>query len=220
MSEVSTREFWQSLYEKGRTGWDLGGPTPVFQRLIDAGRLKPGRMVVLGAGRGYDARIFAHHGFQVTAVDFAPAAIDELHSRNEEKAPLVIVKADIFNLDPALFGDFDYVLEYTFYCAIDPHRRAQYATVVDRLLKPGGKFVGLAFPVGEEDRLPGEPPGGPPYAVSADELVSLLEARGFSLQHRETPPDSVPGRLGREELLILQKQDLTSSAAAGDAPVT
>lgn len=198
MSGVSTKEFWQRLYEKGRTGWDLGGPTPVFRRLVEEGRFQPERMIVLGAGRGYDARLFARHGYQVTAVDFAPAAVAALRARNDPEAPLAVINADIFDLNSMLFGAFDYVLEYTFYCAIDPQRRAEYAAIVSDLLAPGGRFIGLAFPIGERE-------GGPPFAVDPDELITLLEERELRLEHRETPPDSVSPRRGREELLILRK---------------
>ena len=42
---------------------------------------------------------------------------------------------------------FDYLLEYTCFCAIDPKRRTEYADLVDRLLKPGGTYIDLAFPL-------------------------------------------------------------------------
>lgn len=201
VSQVSTQEFWQSLYEAGRTGWDLGGPTPVFRRLLDNQRLAPGRMVVIGAGRGYDARLFARNGFQVTAIDFAPAAIRAMHERSDPSAPVAIVSGDIFDLNSVLHGQFDYVLEYTFYCAIDPQRRGEYAATIKTLLRPGGRFVGLAFPLdsGQRDAY-----DGPPYPVNPDELVALMERRGLVLKHREIPPDSVRPRLGREELIIMQ----------------
>lgn len=202
LSDVSTKAFWQSLYEQGRTGWDLDGPTPVFRRLATEQWFNPGRMIVLGAGRGYDARLFARHGFQVTAVDFAPAAIRALREKNDRKAPLAVVNADIFDLPRILFGKFDYVLEYTFYCAIHPRQRVAYASVVQRLLKPRGRFVGLAFPL---DETQNERHSGPPFPVDADELVHNLGRHGLQLEHRERPQDSVRGRLGREELLILRR---------------
>lgn len=207
MTDVNSSQFWQNLYRQGRTGWDLGRETPVFGRLLERGRLSPGRVIVLGAGRGHDARLFARHGFQVTAVDFAPAAIRAMEDRNDPDAPVSVIHDDIFGLPADFNGTFDYVLEYTLYCAIEPARRNEYADVVGGLLKPGGHYVGLAFPVGEQ-------PGGPPFAVSVEELVTLLEAQGLRLQHRESPHDSVPGRRGREELLILQK-DPTSNQTDG-----
>lgn len=209
--KTSSQAFWQGLYEEGQTAWDLGGPTPVFRRLLEEQRLPPGDMIVLGAGRGYDARLFAANRFAVTAVDFAPAAVRELHARNDTQNPVAVVQSDIFSLNPLLHGRFDYVLEYTFYCAIEPQRRADYASVVAQLLRPGGRFVGLAFPI--EARQ-----GGPPFAVDPDQLVSLLSARGLCLEQREAPPDTIAPRRGREELLILQKMAHSTPSCQATPP--
>ena len=64
---VNTPEFWEACYESEMDGWDLGGPTPVFQRL--ASELPKGRICVIGCGRGYDAVTFAKSGFDVTVID-------------------------------------------------------------------------------------------------------------------------------------------------------
>jgi SAM-dependent methyltransferase len=196
-SDINSPDKWEEDYDQGTDGWDLGGPTPAFKRLASSGAFQPGRMIVLGAGRGYDAREFARHGFQVTAVDFAPHAVQEMRRLAEPGAPVEILQADIFALPPALHGRFDYVLEYTCFCAIDPVRRAEYADLVARLLKPGGTYIDLAFPLDAHV-------GGPPFAVSLPEIFDLFAARGFSLLRRETPSDSVPQRRWREQLLIFQ----------------
>ncbi|MGH2349519.1 MAG: methyltransferase domain-containing protein [bacterium] len=198
MSDVNRADFWEGAYQEGRDGWDLGGPTPVFQRLLRSGEFPPGRVIVLGAGRGYDAREFARHGFTVTAVDFAADAAREMRARTDPHAPLEVLQGDIFELPRALEGTFDYVLEYTCFCAIDPRRRGEYADLVARLLKPGGHFIDLAFPIGSHA-------GGPPFAVSVEEMLDLFRAREFVLVRRESPDDSVAARLGHEELLILRR---------------
>jgi methyl halide transferase len=198
MSNVNSSDFWQSVYQSGSTGWDLGGPTPVFCRLADSGVFPPGKMIVPGAGRGYDARLFAKHGFAVTAVDFASDAVREMHLLQEQDAPVAIVKADLFDLPSFFERAFDYVLEYVTYCAIDPARRTDYADVVNWLLEPGGTYIGLMFPVSDHK-------GGPPFAVSPNELVGLLQARGMQLRRREVPADTIKSRQGREELIVLQK---------------
>ena len=79
--DPNTPDFWESNYRAGPPRWELGGARPVFKRLAESGEFAPGRMIVPGAGLGDDARLFARHGFQVTAVDFAenapiPAADD------------------------------------------------------------------------------------------------------------------------------------------------
>ena len=195
--DVNSPSKWEADYARGTDGWDLGGPTPVFRRLAASGEFASGRLIVLGAGRGHDAREFARHGFQVTAVDFSPYVVREMHRLTDSDAPVEILHADIFALPLTLDRIFDYVLEYTCFCAIDPARRAEYADLVARLLKPGGTYIALAFPLDDHA-------GGPPFAISLPEVFALFGARGFTLLRRETPTDSAPQRRGLEELLIFQ----------------
>jgi SAM-dependent methyltransferase len=155
-------------------------------------------MAVPGAGRGHDAREFARHGFQVTAIDFASHAVREMKRLADPDAPVEVLQHDLFSLPHALDNSFDYLLEYTCFCAIDPQRRGEYADLVTRLLKPGGTYIDLAFPL--DGRL-----GGPPFAVSESEIVHLFGRRGFELRSREKPADSVSPRRHAEKLLIFQK---------------
>jgi SAM-dependent methyltransferase len=200
MPDVNSPQFWDQIYARGRAGWDLGRPTPVFHRLLHDGDLSPGRIMVLGAGNGHDARLFARHGFEVTAVDFAQEAVEAMRSQMEANAPHEVIRADIFHLPERFDEVFDFVLEYTFYCAIDPSRRDQYAGRVTRLLKPGGKLIALVFPITGHE-------GGPPFSVEAGGYIQRMEERGFTLLERATPPDSVPARKGVEELVILRKAE-------------
>lgn len=195
---IDQPDWWQERYQRGQTGWDLGRPTPLFQRLLDDGALPTGRMIVLGAGRGADARLFARHGFEVVAVDFAADAVQAMHDRAQPDAPLTIVHADMFDL-PAQYGaEFDYVLEYTSFCALNPQRRAEYADLVAHLLKPGGTLIALLFPIGDYA-------GGPPFAIDPEQFIALFEAHHFTIVERSTPPDSVASRRGREQLVVLRR---------------
>ena len=197
-TDVNSPHKWDADYEHQTDGWDLGGPTPVFKHLISDRQLIVGRMIVLGAGRGHDAREFAHNGFQVTAVDFASQAVQEMQRLADARAPMEILQHDIFTLPETLNNTFDYVLEYTCFCAIDPQRRAEYADLVTRLLKPNGIYIDLAFPLDGRK-------GGPPFAVSASEILELFQARGFKLISREVPTESVSPRRHAEELFLFQK---------------
>lgn len=199
-NNVNSPQKWEADYERRTDGWDLSGPTPVFKRIASSRELAPGRMIVLGAGRGHDAREFARHGFEVTAVDFAPRAAHEMHRLADPAAPVQILQQDLFTLSPELNHSFDYVLEYTCFCAIDPKRRAEYADLVTRLLKPDSFYVDLAFPL--DGRR-----GGPPFAVTESEIMGLFQARGFKLLSREKPADSVKPRRHAEELFIFKKGD-------------
>ena len=203
-SNVNFPAKWEADYQRGTDGWDLGGPTPVFKRLASSDRLKPGRMIVLGAGRGHDAREFSRHGFEVTAVDFSSYAAEQMHKLADPRALIQILQHDIFTLPSELNNSFDYVLEYTCFCAIDPKRRTEYADLVRRLLKEDGLYIDLAFPLDQRK-------GGPPYAVTESEILDLFLSRNFRLLSREKPADSVKPRRHAEELFIFQKNGKSSS---------
>ena len=197
-NDVNSPQKWEADYQRGTDGWDLGGATPAFKRLASSNRFKPGRMIVLGAGRGHDAREFSRHGFNVTAVDFSEYVVGQMRELNEPDAPIEILQHDIFTLPVELNHTFDYLLEYTCFCAIDPKRRIEYANLMTRLLKPAGIYIDLAFPL--DGRT-----GGPPFAVTESEIFNLFESRGFKLLSREKPEDSVKRRSHAEELFIFQK---------------
>src|SRR5574341_1947854 len=112
-NDVNLPGKWEADYQRGTAGWDLGGPTPTFKRLASSECLKPGRMIVLGAGRGHDAREFARHGFDVTAVDFSSYAVEQMRKLAEPQAPIKVLQNDIVKLAPEVDNSFDYVLEYT-----------------------------------------------------------------------------------------------------------
>ncbi len=63
-------DYWEQRYQEGRTGWDLGQPAPPFGHLLaQQDAPQPGKMAVLGAGRGENALLFADRGFEVTGFD-------------------------------------------------------------------------------------------------------------------------------------------------------
>jgi methyl halide transferase len=198
VNDVNFPNKWEADYLRKTDGWDLGGATPTFKNLAASRRFRPGRMIVPGAGRGHDAREFARHGFEVTAVDFSPYVINEMKHLADPQAPIEILQHDLFTLPRELDNSFDYALEYTCFCAIDPKRRAEYADLIARLLKPGGVYIDLAFPL--DGRT-----GGPPFAVSVPELLGFFQERGFKLLSREKPVESVSPRRGAEELFIFKK---------------
>jgi methyl halide transferase len=195
---VNLPDKWDADYTRKSDGWDLGRPTPALKRLAASGSLPPGRLFVPGAGRGHDAREFARNGFQVTAVDFSAYAVQEMQRLADPQAPVEALQHDLFALPREFDGSYDYALEYTCFCAIDPQRRGEYADLIARLLKPGGMYIALAFPL--DGRA-----GGPPFAVSEDEILDLFQQRGFQLVSREKPADSVSPRRHAEELFLFRK---------------
>ena len=76
MNNEDNPKFWENIYKNDDAGWDLGGPTPVFVNISSI--IKPKKICIIGCGKGYDAVMFAKNNFDVTAVDFAPSAVNSL----------------------------------------------------------------------------------------------------------------------------------------------
>ena len=196
---VNTAEFWEACYETEMDNWDLGGPTPVFERI--ASEIPKGRICVIGCGRGYDAVTFAKAGFEVTAIDFAQTAVlSSRENARKEEVEMTVLREDFFDLPDELHDQFDYVLEYTCFCAISPERRFEYDRVIWQLLKPKGKLLGLFFPLDKD-----VDEGGPPWGVNISELHALFGLH-WNLESEELPKESIAPRADREVMMIWKKK--------------
>jgi hypothetical protein len=191
--------FWSRLYDEGQDGWELGRAAPPLSRWVsDHSDLVRGRRtLVLGAGRGHDARLFARAGGQVIGVDFSARAVDESRALAAAEGTAVEFRErDVFALRLDL-ERYELCVEHTCFCAIDPARRAEYVDVVADVLVPGATFVALFWVHAR--------PGGPPFALSAAEIDGLFAGR-FAEVERETPADSVATRLGQELLITYRRR--------------
>lgn len=197
---VNQPSYWEHIYLNERPRWDIGHGTPVFANwLRDRNTLGTGLLAVLGCGNGHDALLFAEHAFEVTAVDFAAPPLAALQrAAAERNLPVSLLQEDIFKLPRLHRGRFDFVLEYTSFCAIDPARRDEYVRAIHEILKPGGHLIALFFPI--DDRT-----GGPPFPMRHDEIDQRFFPY-FSPILDEAPSDSVPKRLGKERFVIFQKK--------------
>ena len=195
----SKPEYWENSYKTGDMGWDLGEPTPVFDDWVQS-QTDFLSICVLGAGNGWDAINFAEKGHNVTAVDFAGSAIDNMHISAQEKGVKInLIHSDIFDLCKSFNHTFDIVLEYTCFCAIDPARRLDYVRMTNQILKPDGKLVALLFPVDKDIN-----DDGPPFGVDLDVTINLF-SKYFVLDTKEISSLSIEERQGREVFVIFKK---------------
>jgi SAM-dependent methyltransferase len=201
---LGTPDFWEERYRLGEDGWELGAAAPPIARAIEAlGHLQVhGDALVLGCGRGHEARLLAARGSpRVVAVDFAPTALAEAR-RLSVGAPgaesIEWREPDIFTLAASDAARFGVAIEHTCFCAIDPARRAEWARAVGAALRPSGLLIGLFYAHGR--------PGGPPFATTRDEVVRALAAdAGLSVESAEIPDDSVERRRGLEVLVLARR---------------
>jgi methyl halide transferase len=201
MTDLSA-SAWEARYQSKDTPWDLQGVTPELTRLCEEKLvpLKGARVLVPGGGRGYDAVHLAKLGAEVEVVDFSPTALKATQELAfAEKAVVYTYKRDFFELPDTSYHQehYDWIWEYTFFCAIDPALRPNYVKAVARLLKPKGLVAGLFFPTSIDRE-------GPPFTVEKKEIETLFSSQ-FEVS-LETPKRSVGARQGREFLGFLRKK--------------
>jgi SAM-dependent methyltransferase len=190
---VTDKNFWEKCYQEGGDRWDLGQAAPPFVTLLESySAPSKGRMAVLGCGRGYDALLFASYGFEVVGFDFTDAAItDAQNLAKAANSKAKFLQRDIFELPKEFENSFDYVLEHTCFCAINPTQREDYVQVVKSILKPNAKLIGLFF---THNR-----PGGPPFGVTTDEIKKYFQ-NDFEINSLVPVTNSIPSRKGEEHL--------------------
>ena len=128
-------EAWEEKYKSNGDRWNLGCPSPPFINLLNSANApQAGRIAVLGCGKCHDALLFAESGFEVVGFDFAPSAIAEAKNATKNRGiSAQFLQRDIFKLNQEFSHSFDYVLEHTCFCAIDPNLRSQYVETVKNL---------------------------------------------------------------------------------------
>ena len=204
-SDPLTGLDWNQRYAEEHTPWDQQGVTWGLQSLMDEGRWPlrpPTRIFVPGCGRGYDVVRLAQLGYQVVGADYAPLAIEACEAMCAEAGVTDRVElfcADLFALDDLGDESFDAVYEHTCYCAVHPSQRSALLDLYDRVLAPGGLFLGLMFPVCHRE-------GGPPYAVLPEELRAAFAQRGYRAEAEFWPARSRDRRRGKEKWFWFRKQ--------------
>ena len=169
--------FWQERFNNNDTPWDRGEASPQLRAWLDAGVLQPCRILLPGCGTGHEAALLAARGFDVTAIDYAPAAVARTRARlAEAKLDANIVEADALTWQPD--SAFDAIYEQTCLCAIHPDLWTAYAAQLHRWLKRGGTLYALFAQIVR----PGAATGfveGPPYHCDINGMRALFPASAW-----------------------------------------
>jgi methyl halide transferase len=180
-----TAQTWDRRYQESQDRWDLGCPAPPFIDLLASAQApKPGRIAVLGCGSGQDAMLFSEEGFEAIGFDFAPSAIERASTiAKARELTAQFLQRNIFELEAEFLDDFDYVLEHTCFCAIDPTLRSQYVQVVKNLLRPNGQLIALFYTHRKLDE--------PPFGVQPQAILMNLHPPSI-LSHLSLPKIQSP----------------------------
>lgn len=186
-SDSNQPDFWTVRYAAGKTPWDFGGVPAALKSFLARSSTR-GRVLIPGCGSGYELQAFQDAGYDVSGIDFSPAAVDHAKSVLGDLGERVIL-GDFFTRD---FGEcrFDLIYERTFLCSMTPSRWPQYVQRTADLLVTGGRLIGI-FLYGQSSS------SGPPFPLTNVQAEQLFEKR-FQLTRSDAVSDSLPLFRGME----------------------
>ena len=157
--------FWTKKYETGKTGWDMGEVSPPIKAYFDRVENKDLHILIPGGGNSYEAEYLFRQGFHnVYLLDIAVNPLDNLKHRAPDFPKENLLHQNFFDFE----GCFDVIVEQTFFCAIPPSLRSDYAYKMASLLPKGKELKGVLFdfPLTEK---------GPPYGGSKTEYIAYFQ---------------------------------------------
>jgi len=187
-------DFWNSKYKTSQIGWDLGQVSPPLKAYFEQLTNKEVRILIPGGGNSYEAEWLFHNGFHnVFVVDLSEIALENIQQRISHFPTSQLILGNFFDINDS----FDLIVEQTFFCAIHPDLRANYAKKMHELLKPNGKLVGLLFDAKLNENHP-------PFGGNKEEYKAYFEPY-FTVQIMENTFNSIASRAGMELFIKLFK---------------
>ena len=189
------KAFWDNKYNHEKLGWDIGYISTPLKNYIDQLADKNLKILIPGAGNGYEVEYLFNKGFtNIYVVDIAQQPLDNLKNRIPHFPKDRLIHRDFFDLQES---NFDLILEQTFFCALDPSLRGPYAIKMNNLLRENGKLAGLFFdfPLTEK---------GPPFGGDINEYKKLFFEH-FKIKILERAYNSIKPRNGNELFFIFEK---------------
>jgi SAM-dependent methyltransferase len=195
MNVVLNAGFWNNLYKKNDTGWDAKSITSPLKNYFDQLKDSSIKILIPGGGNSYEAEYLFKKGFEnVFVLDYAEAPLKNLSKRCKKIPKQNLIHQNFFKHK----GQYDLIVEQTFFCALDPKLRSEYAKHMHKLLKPNGKLVGLLF----TDKLT---KNGPPFGGSIKEYNKYFKPY-FKINIFDKCYNSIKPRAGRELFINLSKK--------------
>ena len=178
--------YWSERYNQGQTGWDIGYANPYLIEKVTAEFSKEAKILIPGAGNAHEIEALCKLGYtNVYALDWAKEPLENLKERLPDFPDSQLLHESFFDHQ----GEYDLVIEQTFFCALDPSLREEYVNHMYQILRIGGVLQGLLF------MLPDLP--GPPFGGTINEYVDLF-SRVFELGYFHPSFESIPPRQGSE----------------------
>jgi SAM-dependent methyltransferase len=188
-------DFWDAHWKNDNTGWDIGYASPGITEYMDQYNNKDAAVLIPGCGNAYEGEYLANSGFtNITLLDISPAAVAGIEEKFQDTPQVNVICQDFFEHT----GNYDLIIEQTFFCAIPPGRREGYASKAASLLHNDGKIIGVLFDK-SFDR------SGPPFGGNRSEYRSVFEPY-FVIETMNKCYNSIKPREGSELFIELLKK--------------
>ncbi len=192
------KSYWEHKYENQQTGWNIGYISTPIKTYIDQLKNKEISILIPGAGNSFEAEYLYHKGFKNTTVlDIVKQPLLNLKKRVTDFPEDQLIQVDFFEHK----GSYDLILEQTFFCALDPLLRKDYAEKMSELLNKNGKLVGLLFDFALDE-------SGPPFGGSISEYKKTFQDY-FEIKNLNRSINSIKPRQGRELFIIFEKKNMS-----------
>ncbi len=202
------RDYWNDQYVAETTKWDLGQISPALAHFFDGLTDKNSRILIPGCGSAYEAQYLLDKGFtHITLIDIAPHLVARLQKHFHGNPHIRVIQGDFFELK----GEFDLIVEQTFFCALPPTMRPKYVWKMHQLLAPKGMLAGLLFNVQFEQN--------PPFGGSKSDYQQLFHGAFDLIELEETKLSAAP-RLNSELFFRFTKNEAAIVALYAFAGIT
>lgn len=191
MSDTLTHEDWIAKWHSDETTWDLGGIHPGSSQLWSEWKTitgcDPSSTVVLmpGAGRAHDARLFLNDRSQVIACDLSSVAradaVATLHHPN-----LSYHVGDLFEFHPKHMTSMnqnkqvDVIFDRAVLCAFHDQLRVRYVRWCAQQLESKKWFISIPFvrlSSGSETPYPHQKTATqPPFFLTVDQILDVFSS--------------------------------------------
>ena len=199
---------WVRAWDERVTPWELGSSNPIYEELIRKQHLavRGKRVLMPGCGSGYDAITVCRLGqpASLTAIDLSSKAISIAQSHSippQFRDILNFQQQDFFSVDTTKH-QYDVIIDYLFYSAMDIPMRSRVVEQMYKLLAPHGVVATIIFPLqltNENETV------GPPYHMKLEHYVENFQRHHLKLIRTIALEDSIVPRRNRELFALWSK---------------
>lgn len=196
MSIKEASKFFEAVYRQSQgdekqVPWAKMKTDPFLEEYLEL-NIGEGKAIVIGCGLGDDALALEEAGFNVTAIDISPTAINWCKERFDH-TDIDFRVQDIFEIPEHMLGQYDFVFESRTIQSLPLEFRNKMIGAISSLLAPRAKVLIVA-----NGKNAGEKHLGPPWPLERNELRLFgnydLDELMFSIFEEETNLSSLKFR--------------------------